>query len=233
MLLKSVLSTTSLPLLVAAWSHANSTANTVIPITAFNLTAITAVNGASVLECWQIALPLTVLQMTGFEGIVIQELGNLDSMVWSSIPIGYRSAPHFSPMVGYVEPPVADPVVIFFFVCLFFSLFLFFFALFFLFLALVALLMTKTFTTLFRYNAILSGTLRITIPNSTQQVDVHGGKYGLVIAADTPDVSKIGHVSSIVGKEELTMLMIPTAKGEIPPHRVIHGGPCEEHDLML
>lgn len=84
-----------------------------------------------------------------------------------------------------------------------------------------------------RYNAVLSGTLRVTIPNSSQQVTVPGGKYGLIIAVDTAHVSKTGHVSSIIGKEELTALMMPTANGKIPPHKVIHGRACEKRDLEL
>lgn len=82
-----------------------------------------------------------------------------------------------------------------------------------------------------RYNAILSGTLRVTIPNSPQEATVHGGKYGLIIAVDTANVSGLGHISSTIGTEELTALMIPTKNGKIPPHRVIHSGACEKSDL--
>lgn len=184
MLLKSLLTILSLSLfVVAAWSHANSTVNAINPIKAFNLTAISAVNGASVLECWQITLPLTISQTPGTEGAAIQQLGNLSSMVWSSVPGGYAGSPHPAPSV--------------------------------------------------QYNAILSGILRVTIPNSPQQATVYGGKYGLIIAVDTANVSKIGHVSSTIGKEELTALMIPTENGKIPPHKVIHRGACEKHDLEL
>ncbi len=84
-----------------------------------------------------------------------------------------------------------------------------------------------------RYNIFLSGTLRITIPNSPQEVIVHGGKHGFLLAADIANVSKTGHVSSVVGNEELTGLMIPTVNSEIPPHRVIHGRACDKYDLEL
>ena len=46
-------------------------------------------------------------------------------------------------------------------------------------------------------------------------------------------MSKTGHVSSTLGKEELTALMIPTANGKIPPHKIIHDGVCEKRDLEL
>lgn len=103
MLLKSVLVSASSLLSVAAWSHVNTTANAVTPITAFNLTAISAVNGASVLECWTINLPLTISQTAGIEGAAIQQLGDLSSMVWSSLPGGYKGTPHPAPSVQYVH----------------------------------------------------------------------------------------------------------------------------------
>lgn len=102
MLLKLLLTITSSSLFVAAWTHANSTANAVPPITAFNLTAISAVNGVSVLECWQITLPLTISSTTGIQGAVIQQLGDVSSMVWSSLPGGYVGPPHPAPSVQYV-----------------------------------------------------------------------------------------------------------------------------------
>ena len=46
-------------------------------------------------------------------------------------------------------------------------------------------------------------------------------------------MSKTGHVSSVMSEEELTGLMLPTANGEIPPHTVIHEGPCDKYDLEL
>ena len=84
-----------------------------------------------------------------------------------------------------------------------------------------------------RYNAILSGTLRVTIPNSPQQATVDGGKYGLIIVVDTANVSKVGHASNTIGNQELTTMIIPTANGKIPPHKVIHSGACEKSDLQL
>ncbi|CAD6591791.1 MAG: hypothetical protein ASARMPREDX12_005413 [Alectoria sarmentosa] len=186
MLLKSLLAILSSPLFVAASSrrsHANSTVNAQSSITAFNLSAISAVNGASVLQCWQITLPLGVSQTLGIQGAAVQQLGDVRNMTWGSLPAGYPGTPHPAPFV--------------------------------------------------LYNVFLSGTVRITIPNSPQEVMVHGGKHGFLLAADIANVSETGHVSSVVGNEELTGLMIPAANGEIPPHRVIHGGACDKYDLEL
>lgn len=106
MLLKSLLTVISSSLFVAAGSNiSNSTVNAEKPITAFNLTAISAVKGASVLECWQITLPLTISQTPGLQGAAIQQLGDLSSMVWSSVPGGYLGSPHPAPSVQYVYLP--------------------------------------------------------------------------------------------------------------------------------
>ena len=105
--LKSLLITISSSLFVVAASSniSSSTVNAEKPITAFNLTAISAVNGASVLECWQITLPLTISQTPGLVGAAIQQLGDLSSMVWSSVPGGYLGSPHPAPSVQYVCLP--------------------------------------------------------------------------------------------------------------------------------
>ena len=114
MLLKSLLLSASSSLSVAAWGHVNTTANAVrgfvnttvnavTPITSFNLTALTAANGTSVLECWTINRPLTISQIAGIEGAAIQQLGDMSSVVWSSLPGGYTSTPHYSPSPQYVH----------------------------------------------------------------------------------------------------------------------------------
>ncbi|CAF9906096.1 hypothetical protein IMSHALPRED_004076 [Imshaugia aleurites] len=180
MLLKPLLAILSSPLFVAASSGQNNANST---ITSFNLTAISAVNGASILQCWQITLPLGVSSTLGIQGAAVQQLGNVSSMTWGSLPGGYPGVPHPAPTV--------------------------------------------------LYNVFLSGTLRITIPNSTQEVTVHGGKNAFILAADVANVSQTGHVSSVISDEELTGLMIPTLNAQIPPHKVIHEGACEKDDLQL
>ena len=81
-----------------------------------------------------------------------------------------------------------------------------------------------------RWNAFLSGLTHITIPNSQQEVYIEGGKYGLLLAADTADVSQSGHISS-TGAEEVTGLMIPTPNGQLPKHNVLHSNPCGPNEL--
>ena len=86
-------------LLSVAACQGNNTANAVTPITAFNLTAISASNGASVLECWEITLPLTISITPGIQGAAVQQLGDVSSMIWASLPGGYVGVPHPAPSV--------------------------------------------------------------------------------------------------------------------------------------
>ena len=74
--------------------------------------------------------------------------------------------------------------------------------------------------------AFVSGLAHITIPNSTQQVWVRGGKHGLIIAADTAAVSTYGHITGYPSDQETVALQIPTAGGKAPEHRVLHESAC-------
>ena len=105
MLLVSLLVILSSPLFVAALSQRsndNSTGNAQSSITAFNLTAISAANGASILQCWQITLPLGVSSTLGIQGAAVQQLGDINNMTWGSLPGGYPGVPHPAPFVLYV-----------------------------------------------------------------------------------------------------------------------------------
>ncbi len=102
MLLESLLAVLSSPLFVVALSQRSNANSTVNAITAFNLTAISAVNGTSILQCWQITLPLGVSETAGIQGAAVQQLGNVSSMTWGSLPAGYPGIPHPAPFVLYV-----------------------------------------------------------------------------------------------------------------------------------
>jgi len=63
------------------------------------------------------------------------------------------------------------------------------------------------------------------LPNSTDSNWVNGGKNGLIIAADTPDVSKYGHQITAVG-DDVASLQMPLAPGRDFDYEVLHHGPC-------
>ncbi|KAI8966031.1 hypothetical protein F5Y11DRAFT_311202 [Daldinia sp. FL1419] len=67
----------------------------------------------------------------------------------------------------------------------------------------------------------------VSLPNATDEVVVHGGRYGLMYIDDTADVSTWGHRSTFPGDDETTLLMIPVQNGINPPHKVLYKGPCK------
>ena len=82
------------------------------------------------------------------------------------------------------------------------------------------------FTPSIRYVAFLSGLAHVTLPNSTEEAWVQGGKYGLIIAVDNAAVSKYGHITTYPGNADTVSLQVPFLNGVIPKHTVLHRGPC-------
>ncbi|MCJ1358079.1 MAG: hypothetical protein MMC33_008077 [Icmadophila ericetorum] len=184
------------PLFVALWllrsllltsaptSASATTALAAAPkYTYFNLTAIAAKDGASVLQCWQLANPFMVSSTPGTAGTAIETLGNAANASYTILPARFDGGLHHAPAVQYV--------------------------------------------------AFLSGLVRIYLPNNTEVAYVHGGKKGLILAVDTPDVSQYGHYSDYPSGEQTVAMQIPTAGGVVPEHRVLYEGGCKESELDL
>ena len=70
-----------------------------------------------------------------------------------------------------------------------------------------------------------------TLPNSRDEFWINGGKNGLIFAADTAAVSKLGHITRYPGREQTTAIALPTAGGKIPAHRLLHQGPCSRDEV--
>lgn len=95
----------------------------------------------------------------------------------------------------------------------------------------------------FRYVAFLSGVAHITLPNkprnSINEAWIHGGPLGLIIAADTADVSTTGHITNYPGETETTAIQIPFEYSLedntyiIPEHIVLHKGPCTPEEQQV
>ncbi|KAI0058787.1 hypothetical protein BV25DRAFT_1871883 [Artomyces pyxidatus] len=77
-----------------------------------------------------------------------------------------------------------------------------------------------------QYVVFLSGLAQITLPNSTAEAWVVGGEQGLILATDIPALSTFGHITTYPSFVETRALQIPTEDGAIPPHTVLHSGPC-------
>jgi hypothetical protein len=76
----------------------------------------------------------------------------------------------------------------------------------------------------------LSGLAHITLPNSTQEAFVLGGKHGILLALDTPDVSAGGHITVYPTDEVTIGLQIPLKDGTVPGHVKLHDGGCSPQE---
>ncbi|KAL8936028.1 MAG: hypothetical protein Q9216_005142 [Gyalolechia sp. 2 TL-2023] len=74
-----------------------------------------------------------------------------------------------------------------------------------------------------QYVAFLAGEAVVSIPETGESVTVKGGKNGLIIAADTVDVSHKGHETKYPSGEQTVAIAIPIRNGKIPEHHVIGG----------
>ena len=77
-------------------------------LTYLNLTAISAANGASILECWQLSAPFVVSSQPGTAGAATAQLGNVANASFSVIPAQFNGGVHRAPAVQYV--PFSDPI---------------------------------------------------------------------------------------------------------------------------
>ena len=78
----------------------------------------------------------------------------------------------------------------------------------------------------------LSGLAYVTLPNNaSQSAYIPGGEMGLIFAADTADLTKIGHRTQYPGVVETVALQVPTTDGQIPPHEVLYMGACNAPDV--
>lgn len=80
---------------------------------------------------------------------------------------------------------------------------------------------------------IISGVALLTVPDEGQYPEhlfSAGLEFGLLFAADTADVSRLGHDSWYI--TDVTFLQIPTKNGEIPRHKTLHIGSCHVHETV-
>jgi len=81
-----------------------------------------------------------------------------------------------------------------------------------------------------RWVVVLAGEAVVSLPNSTQTATIPGGRNGLILAADIKNASTYGHITVYPNKKETIVMQIPTADNVIPPHSVLHDGPCAKSE---
>jgi hypothetical protein len=75
----------------------------------------------------------------------------------------------------------------------------------------------------------LSGLGHITMPESSLEVWVQGGKYGIILAMDTREISARGHITDFPGGDTTVIAQFPCVALE---HVVLHGGPCGMEEML-
>lgn len=68
-------------------------------LTYLNLTAISASNGASTLECWQLSAPFVVSTQAGTVGAASDQLGDVANASFSVLPAMFNGGAHRAPAV--------------------------------------------------------------------------------------------------------------------------------------
>ncbi|KAJ5949237.1 hypothetical protein N7454_000821 [Penicillium verhagenii] len=72
----------------------------------------------------------------------------------------------------------------------------------------------------------------ITLPNSTAEAWVSGGKNGAILALDTTDVSRLGHITKYPSNESTITFEVPLGEEGIPAHNVLYSGACKGAELL-
>ncbi|KAG6215213.1 hypothetical protein E4U50_007822 [Claviceps purpurea] len=146
-----------------------------------NLTAVTATNGVSLFECWQLATPFDNTAEKGIEGALKLSLGEAGNMSYDVIPGRFDGGFHHAPA--------------------------------------------------FQYVILLSGLAKISLYEGDEEVWLHGGKYGLIIAADTADRTREGHRTEYPSAADSIAMEIPIRDREGFKYTVLHSGACRESDM--
>lgn len=76
-----------------------------------------------------------------------------------------------------------------------------------------------------------SGLIRLSVPNTTEEAWVVGGKYGLIFAKDTADKSQFGHLTEYVSDADTIAMTMPLAEGQSLKHTVLHCGACTWEEM--
>ncbi|KAL3954544.1 hypothetical protein ACCO45_010107 [Purpureocillium lilacinum] len=76
-----------------------------------------------------------------------------------------------------------------------------------------------------------TGLIHITLPNGTDEAWIQGGKYGLIIAADTADVSTHGHRTQYPSAADTIGIQFPIQSGSDFKYKRLHRGACHETEM--
>jgi hypothetical protein len=69
------------------------------------------------------------------------------------------------------------------------------------------------------------------LPSYLNEAWIQGGRHGWLIAADMKEIAAQGHITTFPGTEQTIIAQFPIAGNKLPPHSVLHVGPCTYADL--
>lgn len=86
-----------------------------------------------------------------------------------------------------------------------------------------------------RWVVFTAGYIHVTLPCNTtsQEAWIKGGANGLILATDTAEVSKKGHITTYPSDLTTIGITIPLQDGKVPGHTVLHSGQCRGWELAV
>ncbi|KAF7502496.1 hypothetical protein GJ744_005653 [Endocarpon pusillum] len=78
--------------------------------------------------------------------------------------------------------------------------------------------------------AFTAGEAVVSFPNSSAEATIHGGRNGLILAADIASVSTYGHITMYPSNRSTVVIQIPLANNKVPEHTVLYEGPCRKEE---
>lgn len=83
-----------------------------------------------------------------------------------------------------------------------------------------------------RFVWFVSGLIHLSLHRGDDEAWIQGGKYGLIAAADTSDVSRHGHSTTYPSDADTVALAFPLAPDEKFEYTILRNGPCKEEDMI-
>jgi len=171
--------------------------------TAFNITAISAANNASRLECWQ----LDAAPVIG-RGAVNFDLGNFTNSFVGIIPPNTTTGTiGNAATVQYVSRLLPFCIA-----------------------SRHANLGPCDRYSLVMAGLVHITTPHSGLPDELNEAWISGGRYGWLIAADLAELAAQGHITTFPGLQRTIIAQFPVADNTPPAHSVLHEGPCEVWD---
>lgn len=79
---------------------------------------------------------------------------------------------------------------------------------------------------------VISGLAHITLHRGSDEYWQREGRYGLIIAGDTADVSKHAHRTQFPGSTDTLSMGLPIPNRKDFWYTLLHSGPCTQEEMV-